>query len=256
LLMKTIDLNYFLERYLSEEMDQAEKNWFEKELDGNDELKKELALRRRTESVLREVDILDLRAKLNAVEKERSEESSWTAARRRMLRYAAVAALFILAGTSIWLPNHKMSNDELFRKFYDQSATVVNTATRSSGTSSDLTYQAALKAYREGQFIVAVRYFEEFTTGQQKTDAGTLMGIEMMKGNSLLEINRYSEAGKSYQKVVENNDNLYLEDATWLLGLCYLKTEENEKAVEVMTKIAVSASRHNKDARAILRRMK
>jgi tetratricopeptide (TPR) repeat protein len=254
--MKTIDLNYFLERYISEEMDQAEKIWFEKELDGNADLRKELALRRRTDSVLRDIDILDLRAKLNAIEKERSEESSWTAARRRMLRYAAVAALFVITGTSIWLPNRRLSSDELFQRYYDQSSTIVNTTTRSAGSSFDLTYRAALKAYNDGQFELAVRYFEDFTTSNKETDIETLMGIEMMKGNSLIENESFTEAGRSYQKVVENNDNLYLEDATWLLGLCYLKTEDSEKAIEVMTKVADSASRHHKNARAILRRLK
>lgn len=254
--MKTIDLNYFVERYLSEEMDSAEKIWFEKELDGNESLKKEVALRRRTDAVLRDLDIMDLRAKLNAIEKERSEESSWTAARRRMLRYAAVAALFILAGTSLWLPNRKMTNDKLFQAYYSQQAVVPGTATRSAGNSSDLNYQSAVRAYNEGQYEVAVGYFENFTAGHSGVDVGLQMGIEMMKGNSLIEINRYKDAGRSFQKVVDNNDNLYIEDAIWLLGLCYLKTDENEKAAEVFTKIAASESRYMKDARDIIKRMK
>jgi len=38
--MKTIDFSYFIERYNANEMSDAERTWFRKELDGNDQLRK------------------------------------------------------------------------------------------------------------------------------------------------------------------------------------------------------------------------
>jgi len=173
-----------------------------------------------------------------------------------MLKYAAVAAIILIAGTSVWLPSRKLSNDVLFQRFYDDGGSVVNMATRSASEVYNVSYQEAVNAYNKGEFEVAIRHFEDITVNNINIDKGLQMGIEMMKGNSLIEISKYGEAGRSYKKVVDNNDNLYIEDATWLLGLCYLKTDENDKAREIMATISKSASRYKGSSETILRRMK
>jgi TolA-binding protein len=254
--MKTVDFNYFIERYLDGEMTAAEEIWFGKELEGNDSLKKELELRRRANSVLRDSDLMGLRAQLNAIEKERSEENPWTAARRRMLRYAAVATIVLITGTSVWLPNRKLSNDQLFKKYYEVTSTAGSAITRSSGDASDPTYLAAVREFQNGQFDRAISYFLDFTSGQDEMDEDLQIGVEMMLGHSYAGNKQYNEAGRSYKSVVDHNDNLYIEDANWLLGLCYLKTDETEKARGQLEMIAASESRYSKKAATALRRMK
>ena len=71
--MKTIDFSYFIERYNAGEMDEAEKEWFRKELEGNEKLRREVELRSRTDMILKDRDIMNLRNKLNAIEKQRKE---------------------------------------------------------------------------------------------------------------------------------------------------------------------------------------
>ena len=51
--MKTIDFSYFIERYNAGEMSEAEKQWFQKELEGNENLRKEVYLRKNTDKVLK-----------------------------------------------------------------------------------------------------------------------------------------------------------------------------------------------------------
>jgi thioredoxin-like negative regulator of GroEL len=57
-------------------------------------------------------------------------------------------------------------------------------------------------------------------------------------------------------KVIDDNDNLFLEDAEWYLALCYLKTQEPEKAADVLDQIKRSESIYKKDAARIMRKMK
>jgi TolA-binding protein len=254
--MKTIDFNYFIERYLDNEMEPAEKNWFEKEIEGNDSLRKELELRRRTDSVLRNSDIMGLRAQINAIEKEKNRENDWTAARRRMLRYAALATIVLITGTSIWLPNRKMSNDSIFDKYYQFTPTATNEVTRSSVDQFNPVYQAALNNFENGQFDQAINYFLSFTSDMQSNNEDVQMGVEMMLGHSYAGVKKYNEAGLSYKKVIDQNDNLYIEDANWLLGLCYIKTDNNDQARSQMKVIAESESRYRKDAASVLRKMK
>ena len=70
--MKAIDFSYFIERYNAGEMSDAEKLWFGKELEGNENLRKEVNLRRRTDEVLNNKNIISLRNKLSDIEKMRT----------------------------------------------------------------------------------------------------------------------------------------------------------------------------------------
>jgi len=56
--MKTIDFSYFIERYNAGEMDDAEKQWFTKELNDNEKLRKEVELRRTTDTILKNQDLM------------------------------------------------------------------------------------------------------------------------------------------------------------------------------------------------------
>lgn len=249
--MKTIDFNYFIERYLAEEMKPAEKEWFEKELRGNPSLSAELDLRRTTDHILREKsDILMLRGKMAAVARE--HHYGVRAWQRRFTRYAATVAILIIAGAGIYLfSNRKMSGDALFDKYYASAITAGQSVTRSGNQTLSDDYLQAVNDYRAGNYESAIVHFLQFTVAQKDNPE-----VYMMLGNSYAETKKYAEAGVSYGKVLEHNNNLYLEDANWLLGLCYLKTGEYNKAISQMTVIAQSDSRYSEDAAIILRRLK
>ena len=70
--MKTIDYSYFIEKYIAGEMEQTEKIWFEKELEGNESLQKDLLLRRKADVILERHDIVSLRNKLVSIEKAKT----------------------------------------------------------------------------------------------------------------------------------------------------------------------------------------
>jgi len=53
--------------------------------------------------------------------------------------------------------------------------------------------------------------------------------------------------------VIDDNKNLYIDHAQWYLALCYIKTDENQKAAEQLAIIEKSKSIYRKDARKILR---
>jgi hypothetical protein len=56
--------------------------------------------------------------------------------------------------------------------------------------------------------------------------------------------------------VIEHNDNLFLEDAAWYLGLCYMMTDNNDKAVKQFEAIAASKSRYGKQAARLARKLR
>ena len=66
--MKTIDFSYFIERYNAGDMSDAEKEWFQKELEGNEKLRNEVILRKRTDVILKDKNVMSLRNKLAEIE--------------------------------------------------------------------------------------------------------------------------------------------------------------------------------------------
>ena len=71
--MKTIDFSHFIERYIAGEMREDEKLWFEMELESNENLRREVDLRKKTDLVLKNQNIIALRSKLSEIEKKRKE---------------------------------------------------------------------------------------------------------------------------------------------------------------------------------------
>ena len=53
--------------------------------------------------------------------------------------------------------------------------------------------------------------------------------------------------------IITNNDNLFIEQAKWYLGMCYLKTENTDKAEDVFNEIVKEESYYKDVAVKVLK---
>jgi tetratricopeptide (TPR) repeat protein len=81
------------------------------------------------------------------------------------------------------------------------------------------------------------------------------MQSSLLNGMSNFENRKYPEAKRSFGKVIDNNNNLYIDQAEWYLALCYIKTDEREKAIQQLEKIKNEDGIYRNDAKKILRRI-
>lgn len=245
--MKTIDFSYFIERYNAGEMDDAEKQWFIKELKDNDRLRKEVELRRKTEDILRSQDLLNLRNKLTAIEKRREEDKSERKPQRAVnIKYAAVIAGFIILGSIALLSHRKMTSDEILDRYYKPYETAISSRSAEAITNSD--YNLAIEYYNIHDYRNAAIYFDKVIKSRPGDMHSTLLS-----GISNFETKNYPEAKRSFSQVIDDNNNYYIDHAQWYLALCYICTDEMEKAVEQLGIIEKSATIYRKDARKILK---
>lgn len=249
--MKKIDFSYFIERYISDEMKPEEKVWFEKELEGDYSLRKELDIRKKTNDILqRDADIRTLRGKMNVIATEHSRRKP-AVVRITIAKYAAAIALLAMTGSAIWFNSGKMSNEEIFERYYSVAPVAGESVSRSLALSPDDAYLQAVNEYRQGDFDKAISLFIQFTAIDQDNPE-----VYMMLGNSYAEKEQFADAGASYRKVIDHNDNLYIEDANWMLALCYIRTGESEKALAQLSAIAASDSRHSRNAAKAIRKLR
>jgi len=248
-----INYSEFIDRYLDNDLSGPELNWFEKELDSNSELQAELKLQKELNEALGQDDILDLRERLNAIHEMVDPEPE----RKRMKRtlsknWAGIAAAsaVILVAIGFLLTNSinpVQTTEELFDQHYEPY--IVPTNYRSPAD-IDNVFHKALVEYNNQDYHKALLLFEKVLfEDESRMDATLLSGI------SNLEIENYNKANNSFQKVINHNDNLFIEQAEWYLALCYLKTGEQEKANLQFEKMIADNSLYKEEAEDILNKL-
>lgn len=248
--MKTIDFSYFIERYNAGEMNAEEKSWFEKELEGNEKLRREVDLRKKTEAILKDRDIMALRSKLNSIERKRLERPPVrrSSAGGRNLKYAAAAGVLVVFGAIALFRNGNMSNSEIFDKYYRSYEVTAPSRSASSGINQD--FLLGVEYYKVHDYKSAALYFSKVVDQDSRNMESTLL-----YGVSSFEIDNYPEAERSFVKVIDDNDNLFIEEARWYLALCYIKSDDKDSAVKQLSEIRDSKSIYRKEAAKILRKI-
>jgi tetratricopeptide (TPR) repeat protein len=223
-------MNYskLIDRYLDGDMDEKEKLWFEKELQSDSNIARDLELHREVNKAIRESDVLKLRSQLDEIHHEIEPEYQKTVARKVIqskysrIAAASVVVLFTLGMLLGNLLNQPLTADQLFEKYYEVPEV---TAPPRSDVEIDLLYQEALEYYSNEQFGEAMELFEKVIQLDN-----TNMEAHMAVGISNIETNKPRKAKESFTMIIEQEDNLYFDQARWYLGLCYLKMDNVDEA--------------------------
>jgi tetratricopeptide (TPR) repeat protein len=248
--MKTIDFSYFIEKYSSGEMNDTEKQWFEKELEGNKKLRMEVDLRKHTDNVLKNQNIISLRSKLSEIEKRRAVNVPVSNSKKLgNLRYAAAVALLLIIGSVTLFHDKNLSNEDILNRYY--KAYEPPTVQRSGSAIVNEDYSLALEFYNIHDYEKAAELFTKVLENNPRD-----MQSALLNGVSNFESNKYPEASSSFADVINDNNNLYIDQAQWYLALCYVRTDEKDKAVRQLETIKKGNGIHSKDATKILRKLK
>ncbi len=249
--MKTTDFSYFIERYNAGEMSEAENNWFQKELEGNEELRNEVNLRKRTEDILKRQDIMSLRNKLTEIEKQREsiKQPAKVSKKTIYIRYAAIFTGLALIGSILMFSGGNLTSEKIMKQY--SKVYEPPTAQRSANSVTDADFTLALEFYNTHDYEKAAALFSKVLENKPND-----MQTVLLQGVSNFEDKKYHEAKKSFGKVIDDKDNLYIDQAQWYLALCYLNTNENDKAKQLFKEIAKEDGIYKTPANKILRGLK
>ena len=249
--MKTNDFSYFIERFNAGEMSEAEKQWFRKEIEGNQELRNEVNLRKRTDNILKNQDVMSLRTKLAKIENQRKEVSQPAEGLKKAtyIRYAAVFTGLILIGSIALFSGKNLSSEKIMKQYYKVYEPPTNQ--RSAQAGGDTDFSLAIEFYNTHDYEKAAVLFSKVLE-KKPNDMQTVL----LKGVANLEEKKYPEAKQSFGKVIDDKNNLYIDHAQWYLALCYLNTDETAKAKELFKIIAKENGIYKDDAKKIIRGLK
>ena len=248
--MKTIDFSYFIERYNAGEMSDSERQWFQKELEGNEKLRDEVNLRKNTDLVLKNQNLIALRNKLSAIEKKRESKVVVKNANRPVIiNYAAVIVALVVIGSAILFKVKDPGSEEVLSRYYEAYDPPANQ--RSGLTEENEDFTLALEFYNTHDYENAAVFFNKVLTSNPKD-----MQSALLNGVSNFEDKKYPEAQQSFVRVIDDNNNLFIETAKWYLALCYIKTDEMDKAIKQLQMITKEGGIYSKDAKKIVRNLK
>lgn len=221
-----------IEQFLSGEMTTVEKENFAKEMAVNKELAAEFRFSTQIDKALRRDDVLDLRQKVNQLyEQQKTSISEKTVIKMFPRRWywaaASVVAVLAIGATLLFSGPGHQSNDSLFKQYYT-SENILD-VTRSG----DANIVEAIMKFQEKDYKMASWMFGKILTRDESN-----MAVWFYYGISSIETQEYMKAANAFEKVITDNQNLYVEHAEWYLSLCYLKSDQTDKAIAQLNKIA------------------
>ena len=242
-----------IEDFIDEVLEDELLDEFNVELNENTDLMAEVSLRKKVNESIGEKDIFSLRDELkNARENVESKEIKSIVPEtnfsiQRMWR-TSVAILIFLIGIAGVLNNGIKTLDKVYDKYFEAP----NWSPERSATSELGFLQEGNLYYINGEYEEAVKVYDKALINVENEK----YVFNFFKGASLQNLNRYEEAITEFSKVINDGDNMFIEEAEWYKSLCYLKLGNKKIAREELMAIISRKGDYEKDAKAILRRLK
>ena len=241
-----------IEKYIDGELEGQELLDFEYLLSTDPDIKSEYELSMEINQSVMEDDVMALRETMEYMyEDDTQEQRTPNLFTRRKFYYAAASAALLLATGGIIqkMSNPDLSSDVVFDKYY--APYDVTVTYRSGNTEVDRVLLSALEQYEEQDYEQAIQLFEKVLDKGKSN-----MALNLYSGIAYLEEEKYQKATSSFNDIISDEDNLFIEQAEWYLSMCYLKTENLDKARLVLNKIIEEESYYKDKAKEVLRDLK
>jgi hypothetical protein len=244
-----------IESFIYDELDDEIRDSLANEIFENDDLRAEINLIRELDEALAEKDILQLRNELRSLSLEMSvtEEKSiisFDDSSVGLKRLASVAAvLLMILGSSLFLRFLATPSGSASDLYYDSP--VAMTSFRSAVPDVNSQLLSGFELYNNNDFSGALNYFQKVLEIDNVNAAA-----HFYAGASHQNLEEFGKAVREYKNVIEHNDNIFVEQAEWYMGLCLVRLNEKEKAMAVLEAIISRNSFYQEKAEVLLKKLK
>ncbi|RXQ95094.1 hypothetical protein EO244_08580 [Ancylomarina salipaludis] len=241
-----------IENFLDGQLSEKEILDFEKDLMDDLDLEMELNLHSEINEAIMEDDVMELRSKLEAIDIPTTPEEKRKAKFHGKWRIAAASMILFIGMASVYymLGNKTYSNEEIFMNYYKPYGIVINTRSGTDTNEADRILDQALKSYEAKNYRTALSLFQTILEKDS-----TNLTSNFYSGISNIQVQEYLKANKNFLRVLNHKNNLFIEQSEWYLGICYLMTNEREKAKETYRAIAEGNSFYRTKAKEILNKL-
>jgi len=231
------------EKYLKGELEESELWEFKKQLEIDSSLAKEFRLYKRVNDAIEQPDKIQLFETLRDIHNQNQQKSGKKIFQlpTRWVAIAASIVILLTVGISLIWMQSGLNNSELYQQYFAPETAAFNF--RSSMTSLEQPVLQGMQFYELHDYDAALEMFDKAPNN--------LMG-KLYGGLSLMELGEFDKALNKFDYIIQHNDNLFIDQAEWYLGLCYLRTGKQKQAVETFEKIAEQRGVYKTKAQKIL----
>lgn len=241
-----------IEAYIQGDLTEQETREFEHTLDQNQELADEYQLRKDIEDALMDDDLMELKSQVQDMMNEKEKDPHplvWF--KRKAVKGALVGAL-VLSLSSLGYYAAQVSTiptkEEIFHKYYQPYSVTITDRSGSDEINTLLT--SAMERYKEREYNQALQLFQKVLTKREDVAASLYSGI------SFMEVQKYKQANESFEDVVEDKDNLYLDQARWYMSMCHIRLGNIENARNMLLTLAEESEYYRDKARKVERKIR
>jgi len=226
---------------------------FSAELKENTDLMAEVALREQINKAIGEKDVQTLRAGLANARKSSEENEVKSIVMPRFDLHStrfwrnSVAMIIVLVGLIGVLNTGMQSIDKTYNNYFENPTW----ASERSATTVHDGIQTARIAYQQENFENAINILESTSVADNEA---FVKNFYLALSNQNLE--NWDNAIADYTKVIDHGNNLFVEEAEWYRSLCYLKLNQKAKAKQELLAVIDRKGHYEKDAKAVLRKLR
>ena len=220
-----------IDRYLSKDMTERERESFEEQLLKDKELKRSVEMQK---DIYQGIDFHFQENLKNRLQKEEKNPSGLDTRKQGTQRWLSpvirvAASLALLLGAGYWYLASQVSPEELFAANYQPYPNIVNPVERSGALPQDQLGRAMI-AYEKGNYKDAIESFEQqFDTLEPSYNFYLAL--------CLLEVGESERAAATLEKVVISQNETFYLPALWYQSLAYLKDHQTQMAQQTLEKL-------------------
>lgn len=240
--------NYLkIEEWIDGNLLDEELEEFKIEVYSNAKMNSEFVFRNEVNLAIRDKHFAELREKLQNQFDNKSHGSSKVLPQRDFLKtwhLAAASFSLILVVGGLWyiLSNEPYSSERLIGKYYKPAQPILQV--RSMEFTGDDVLKEAFNLYQQNNYENALKYFNSLNNQ---------IIAKFYSGICYIELGQFSKAIESFEFVVNDADNLFVEQAEWYLGLIFLMNNQKSAALDQFARISESGSYYAGQAKEIIR---
>lgn len=242
-----------IDDYLLDYLDESDRADFEAHLAENIKLMEEVRLQAEINDSILEKDILKIRASLSEITGESKESTKIrkfipdNLKEKPLQLISAAASIAAVVSAGFLSLNHEnMNAEKLYRQVYHpyeatglfRSATVANPAIN------------GIDLYNAHRYDEAIVQFSSVLNDNCDHPMSNFF-----TGLCYMEKNEFDKAIGSFQNVIDEKDNLFIEQAQWYMALSYMGANKEKDAYELLNRIVGNSGYYRRNAKELLKKL-
>ena len=237
------------EQYVLGYLSPEEKELFEKDMQQNPDLRKEVDLLKGISQAILDQDLLEFRSMVQENAAEYRVSRKGQRLRRIFVQASAAAATIILLAATFFIlsvQGHRaVSSGKVFSEFYNSYHSGL--ISRSGSDNEDEVYSRAVRQYAAMQYEAAAPAFDTVLFKNPNNN-----GALFFSGMACMELKHYKKAARQFEKIVQNSNSLYVQQAEWYWGLSLLAINDRKNAVLHFRNLVSRKGYYTSKARLVL----